>query len=71
VITADEVTWIDIDPYAFPSDTLPTSAILATLDDLSADGWRPVHVSEDREVDDAANRSSVIAQRILLTRSTA
>lgn len=68
LITSDETTWMDINPLAFPSRTFPTPAVLAALDDLSADGWKVVHVSEDREVDDAASQSYVIGQRILLAR---
>jgi hypothetical protein len=63
-------TPIDIDPLAFPDNTLPLTAIVAALEDLAADGWAVVEVSEDRGIDDAAGRSHVVAQRILLSRSS-
>jgi hypothetical protein len=69
LLTAGDTRWIDINPYMFPATELPTRAILTALDDLAADGWKVIHVSEDRQIDDAANRSYVIAQRMLLARS--
>jgi hypothetical protein len=68
LLTAEETSSFDIDPRAFPATRLPTRAILAALEELAADGWQVVQVSEDREIDEAASRNYVVAQRILLTR---
>jgi hypothetical protein len=56
----------NFDPLTARSKDLPPKPLLLLLDELSQEGWRIVHTSEDRTVSDAT--SSVMAIRYLLTR---
>jgi hypothetical protein len=68
ILGAEDAAPIEIDPLAYPRRALPITAIVAALEELASDGWEVVHVSEDRGINDAADRSHVIAQRFLLAR---
>lgn len=66
--TASEPIDLDFDPLAHRDKPFPWAATTRLLDDLSDDGWRLAHVSEDRGVDEGADVSFVVAARFLLAR---
>jgi len=64
--TATEDRDVCPDPLAYPTTSLPLQAIVGVLDELAGEGWRVVHVSEDRGVDAAGERTIVTSLRYLL-----
>jgi hypothetical protein len=61
---------INFDPLENRDRRFPWVSTARVLDELSTDGWRLAHVSEDRGIDDGADASFVVAACFLLARQT-
>ncbi len=59
---------VDYDPVLHTGAAFPHHTVVRLLDELSRQGWKLIHISEDRRVDDQAQVSSVSAARYLLSR---
>jgi hypothetical protein len=57
---------VAFDPLENRERGFPWTAVARLLDDVGNDGWRVVHVSEDRGVDDSADVSFLVAARFVL-----
>lgn len=57
---------VAFDPLDNRAGPFPWMAVTSVLNELGDDGWRVVHISEDRGVDDGADVSFLVAARFVL-----
>jgi hypothetical protein len=66
--TTTGVSRLDFNPLRNKDRRFPSAAVAHALNELSDDGWRVIHVSEDRGVDQDASVNFVTATRFFLAR---